>query len=446
VKRAGLAGAELLQHAVEDGPQPSAAAPPLRSKRWLSLLLPLVMLALAAAAFAYLRATRAPLPPVQVEERAWLVQAVPVRLQTQSPQLLLYGLVSSYGMASLAAAIEAEVVEVAAREGQRVAEGALLVRLDDAELVLQLAEREADLAVVQAQIHSEHNRHAGDREALVVERRLLQLAGREVARIDDLVRRNMGSATQRDQALAELERQNLAVVTREQAVNDHQARLAMLQSRLAKASAARDRAALDLQRTRIRAPFAGSAVAVPVAVGDRVSRGTPVLSLVAASSLEVRAQVPNRHLAAVRAALDRGAAPAAQARVDGIPVVLELALLAAKAEAASGGVEALFDVLRGSEALTVGRIIAIVLDLPPVTGVVELPYEALYGLERIYRVEGGRMRPVPVRLVGERHALDGARRVLLSSPELDDGDLVVATQLPNAVSGLRVRVAGAAAG
>lgn len=431
-----------VEHRAPSPPELASPQPRPRS-RWLRLLLPLLVLAASLAGFAYLRATREPLPPVQAEERAWLVQVVPVSLRARGPQLLLYGQVSNRGLATLSAAVAGDVQSVLALEGEQLRRGALLVELDPAELRLELAQREAELADARAQIESENTRHGADLEAMAIERRLLDLAQREASRIDDLVRRNLASATQRDQARAELERAELALVARQQAVSDHAARLAMLESRLAKARAARDRAALDLQRSRIEAPFDGRVVAVAVAVGDRVVPGSPLVELIDDTRLEVRALIPSARLATVRAALNDGASLAATAQVDGAPVALELRALAARSAEASGGVDALFRVTSESDALAVGRVLTVILDLPAVDDVAELPFEALYGLDRIYRIEDDeRMYPVPVRLVGERYSGDGARRILVTAPELAEGDQVVSTQLPNAVTGLRVRIAG----
>jgi len=51
------------------------------------------------------------------------------------------------------------------------------------------------------------------------------------------------------------------------------------------------------------------------------------------------------------------------------------------------------------------------------------------------------MRTLQVERVGEQRGLDGSTRVLVRSPELQPGDKIVITQLPNAMDGLRVRVA-----
>ncbi|NIM26880.1 MAG: hypothetical protein GTO67_07015, partial [Gammaproteobacteria bacterium] len=46
-----------------------------------------------------------------------------------------------------------------------------------------------------------------------------------------------------------------------------------------------------------------------------------------------------------------------------------------------------------------------------------------------------------VQRVGERRDAESAAQVLVRSPELQSGDRIVVTQLPNAMDGLRVTVA-----
>ncbi|MCA8967854.1 MAG: hypothetical protein KDC48_23440, partial [Planctomycetes bacterium] len=116
--------------------------------------------------------------------------------------------------------------------------------------------------------------------------------------------------------------------------------------------------------------------------------------------------------------------------------------LAAEVERGSGGVDALFRVRGGAERLAMGRTVELVLALPPERGVVALPLEALYGTDRVFLLDGDRMREVAVERVGERRDEDGEVRVLLRGPALVEGARVVTTQLPNAIDGLRVKLAG----
>jgi hypothetical protein len=67
---------------------------------------------------------------------------------------------------------------------------------------------------------------------------------------------------------------------------------------------------------------------------------------------------------------------------------------------------------------------------------VAVPYTALYGGSQIYRIEAGRLKALEVDVLGETGGQPN--RLLVKSPELKNGDLLMATHLPNAVSGLKV--------
>ncbi len=83
----------------------------------------------------------------------------------------------------------------------------------------------------------------------------------------------------------------------------------------------------------------------------------------------------------------------------------------------------------------------LVLTLPTQDAVVALPHEALYGMDRVYTIVEKRMEGVVVERVGEIRSSTGERRVLVRGPTLAEGADVVITQLPNAIEGLRVRIA-----
>ena len=358
------------------------------------------------------------------------------------PNVLLYGRVGSPRLASLSAAVAADVLEVAALEGQRVAEGDLLVRLDGRDAALERMQREADIAEIRAQIESERQRYERDRQSLANERELLALTQRAVERAEELVNTRAGSRSQLDEARQAAERQRISLAERRFAVNEHASRQAQLEARLARAEALARKAALDESRTRVTAPFDGRVTEVVVSPGDRVRAGDVLLSMYDVGRVELRAQLPSRLLAQVRVAMGAGQALVARSTVDGIDVRARLDRLAARVERGSGGVDALFRVEGEAERLPMGRTVELVLELPPQPDVVALPLEALYGTDRVFLLEGGRMREVEVERVGERRGVDGETRVLLRGEALVSGARVVTTQLPNAIDGLRVRVAG----
>jgi hypothetical protein len=62
----------------------------------------------------------------------------------------------------------------------------------------------------------------------------------------------------------------------------------------------------------------------------------------------------------------------------------------------------------------------------------------LYGHDKIYRLDGGRMQRIHVTNLGDFVQPSGRTLLVISSPILNKGDRIVTTHLPNAVNGLRV--------
>lgn len=374
------------------------------------------------------------------EETVWTVAVRTVTPDYQQPTLTLYGRVETPRRSRLRAAVEAEVTTVLVKEGERVESGQTVIELDERETLAVLEQRRADVRDAEAAVASEAVRHANDLAALKQEQGLVQLARSEVERAENLLKRNLGSEAQLDAARQNLVRQQLALDNRQQSITDHVNREVQVQARLTRALAQRDLAELNWQHTRIVSPFRGRIAKVAVTTGDRVRVGDTLLELYDLAALEVRAQIPATQIAGVRRAIDAGNRLHATGDVDGLRVELVLDRLAGEVARGSGGVEALFQLVSDNDWLPVGRFVTLQLTLPEVRQVVALPHQALYGRDRIYRVGDERLVPIIVERVGSRVNEDGDEEVLVSSAQLNAGDAVVVTQLPNAIKGLRVRV------
>ena len=201
----------------------------------------------------------------------------------------------------------------------------------------------------------------------------------------------------------------LAVEQRRLAIREHDSRRKQIEAQLARVRALQSQAMLDLERTRVYPPFAGRITEVFVSPGDRVRPGDRLVAMFDGNMLELRAQIPLRHLPVVRAALDRGENLPARALVDGQEVRADLHRLTARVDRGSGGADGLFRVTRGSTWLQLGRTVELVLDLPAVEDAVTAPREALYGTDRVFVLDGERMRSVRVERLGESRTADGGR-------------------------------------
>ena len=214
------------------------------------------------------------------------------------------------------------IIEVAVREGDRVATDAILVRqeagtmqprLDQAKASVDEAERR--LAELQSGPRQREIDEA--RAALAGAESTLQTETKEYERVRSLVERKLVSASSLDQARS---RRDTARSARDQA----QARLRLLlegtrseQVQQAQAAVARSKAALaELETTAsryvVRAPRDGVVEALPYKLGERPPAGAPVAVMLADGTPYARVYVPEP----LRASYTAGAR--VQLRVDGV--------------------------------------------------------------------------------------------------------------------------------
>lgn len=407
--------------------------------------LPLAILAAGGAGFLYLKHTKPPNKPIQSVEQAWSVKILSVTPTTLSPILTLYGRVESPRNATLRAPAQSQninvaIVELPALEGMAVEKGEILIRLDDKDSQLALKQRQADLIELEAQIKLEKQNQAENLAAITHEENLLKLAEKSVQRVRQLKQQKASSQSALDEMQQTVEKQQLTLNNRRTAIKNHPVRLAQLQAKYERAMVARDMVALEIERMSITAPFKGTIAKVSVSIGDRVRSGDALITLYDEDALEVRAQIPSRYQTILLTTLAAQQTLSAEAQVNQQPVHLQLDRVAGQINPDSGGIDGLFRLLVGREHVRLGQFLTLFLSLPAQSNVVALPFEAVYGTNRIYKLADGRMQRVNIERIGEQTTADGTSHILVRSTALHLGDQVIVTQLPNAMDGLKVKV------
>ncbi len=109
-------------------------------------------------------------------------------------------------------------------------------------------------------------------------------------------------------------------------------------------------------------------------------------------------------------------------------------------EAEATGIDVYFAIGAVPAQLRPGELLPLSLMLPTEREVFAVPYQAIYGNSRIYRVDEDRLQAVDVRSIGQARAGDDRILVLIRSDDIESGDLIAITHLPNAVTGLKVKV------
>jgi multidrug efflux pump subunit AcrA (membrane-fusion protein) len=401
-------------------------------------LLPLLMIALGIAGFLLLKATRPEPAEVSATERSWLVQVQKVKPTRATPVLPLYGEVVAPDLQTITATLAGRIDRLPVREGQQVSEGDLLIALDSADIEPVLAQARAQVADLEAQVRSEQVRYRNDQRSLESEKAILDNARRQFERIQSLVERNLASRESLEAATDALARAELTLRIRERAIAEHPARLQSLEARLSQARASLTTAELDGERAVSTAPFDGMVTNLQVAAGDQVSRNQALLSIYPIQGLEVRARVPQMYLGELVDALAKGATLTATTEDSGQR--FELVRFAGLSDPA--GTEAVLELNGESGALRPGALQPLLLQRPARDNLITIPFSALYGADSVYiMTDDNRMQRVTVQRVGEALSENGERRLLIASEHLKPGMRLITTHLPNAITGLKVKLA-----
>ena len=424
-----------------------------RRTRWI--LAAAVLLVLAAAAFA-LHRVRGHAVAAYAVSRAELVQTV-----------VATGRVAALARIEIGSLAAGTVTRVLAREGDRVEQGQVLVRLRDEAERAVLAQARAALAQAESQ------RAQAEAGVAVAEARFAQVTGSALPaaeqavrvaeaeleaarsgheRVSALVEKGIFARAELDEARRALETAS-ARLARERALAEAtgpgggerraaeaaivQARAAVVQARSAveQARAVIAVAEVRLADTVLAAPAAGTIIARDVEEGDTVQPGRVLLVLSRPGRTEIVAPLDEKNLALL--AVGQPALVSADAYPDRT-FGAELATLVPTVVAASGTVTAKFLVPDPPGYLLPEMTVSVETEVARRAGALSLPAEAvrdLAGSPWALAVRDGRAVRVPLEL-----GVRGPDRVEVLSG-LAEGDLVLPASEAAAAAGERVRVA-----
>tara|TARA_Y100001935_G_scaffold255641_1_gene270379 strand:- start:7962 stop:9104 length:1143 start_codon:yes stop_codon:yes gene_type:complete len=361
-------------------------------------LLPLFIIGIAFCVAIILIATKPEAKPVGLVEKAWLVNAEKIIKKSQSPSIKLYGKVSSLWSSELKASSETDIKKINFIEGDSFKKNQVLIQLDDVDAKLKLVERDAELREISASF---------------------EFAEKEVKRFAKLAEKKVISQSSLDNA---------------------EAKFLELKAKRLRLKALYDRAKLELDRCNIKAPFDGRVSKLYISPGQRVRVGEPLINVYDTSEMILRAQIPNRFLSIIQNSQREGKVLRVIGQLDGVQITAKLRSLSGLIAEGSGGAEGIFEIQAINDYLHQGRFVKLDLILPELENAISLPQEAIYGNNKIYRVDkNNRIRGLFVERVGEMRIDDDNTRVIVKSPKLKSGEKVITTQLPNAIDGLLIR-------
>jgi HlyD family secretion protein len=410
----------------------------IKARTQAKFILPILVLLIAAAVYFSLVNGKTKRDKPALTEKVWQIEVITAQKQALSPSITLYGRIESPEQLKAAAPGGGIVEKVFVRNGASVKQGQQLVTMDRRDFAASLLQAEADLRDIDNQITELKIRHQSNLASLNTERELLGLADAEVQRLVKLKKQNLSADTQINGARSEMERQRLAVTSRQLDVDSYPAKLEILQARRDRARAELDQAGLAMTRSEVRAPFDAIISEVEVAAGDRVSLGQMLISMYPVNNLEIRAHLPINYIKSVQRALADG--QNLDASVPDREDLGRFPILRLAGEAEATGIDVYFEIGSVPGQLRPGELLPLSLKLPLENGIFAVPYQSIYGNSRLYRVDENRLQAVDVRSIGQARAANDQILVLIRSDDIESGDLIAITHLPNAVSGLKVKI------
>lgn len=380
--------------------------------RAIQVIVPVAVLAAGAAGVAVMFATAPEIVEKRPERVAPLVAVAPIEVGRHQLVVRTQGTVSARTESDLVPQVSGKVVQVSPQfvSGGFFAQGDVLVEIEAIDYEVALERARAALA----RAESEYAR-----------------ASKDLARLRGLAKTGVASASQLDDA-ERGERVTAAGLREARAV------LAAAEN--------------DLERTKLRAPFAGRVRRESVDVGQFVNRGAPVANLYAIDRAEVRLPIADEELAFIELPLLRRNGDAPQT----LPEVTLRAEFAGERHQWRGRVvrtegeidprsrmvhvvAAVDDPYGASAAsgspLAVGLFVEAEIFGRVLDGVVVAPRASMRDHEHILVADAGdRLRLRRVKMIRrERH------EVVVEASTFEPGDRIVTSALETAIDGMEVR-------
>lgn len=416
-----------------------------------------VVLAVALVVAVVLIAVRPEAKKRPLERTGQLVETLKPAITTIAMPVEAFGTVHPRDQVNLVAQVRGTVTHLdpVFTGGGTFSEGTLLLTIDPRDYELALARLAVQIRQAQTEIDAVEQRGANLKALMALTKANAALAQTEFKRLSELTDLKVSSVTQRDQA----QQRYLSSRERLQSLQNEAALIPVLRRQagaaLEMAEVLHRQALLNLERTRMVAPFDGRVLEKGVETGENVSVGAHLGTIYREGALEVDIRVPIEDLAWLQdgtgaissltaevtiaghegagrwqARIDRTQA-AVDAKTRTLPIVVAIN--------AGGPYHNLEGPASGALQLLPGMFVTVRILGRTVSDVVVLPRYVVYPGDVVYLADGNRLKIQPVTVM-RRYRDD-----VFVTAGISADDRVIRTPLMGAVAGMPIRVAPTAA-
>jgi HlyD family secretion protein len=231
-------------------------------------------------------------------QRGWFTR------RTANSTLTLSGNIEAHESVLSFKSVQSRIVELPFDEGQWIAKGTIVARVEDADYRQQVAMARAAVAVQERQLAASGQSVEAARKTLLADQADVTYKEADFSRIRDLAARGFAAADARDLAEAALQ-QSRAALERDRALEQAAERIVELaRAGVRSATESLKLAGIEADYTTLRAPFDGVILVRHAELGEVTVPGTPVITLADIDHVWLRAYVNEPDVGRVRLGQD----------------------------------------------------------------------------------------------------------------------------------------------
>jgi HlyD family secretion protein len=231
---------------------------------------------------------------------AWTSYSMLFKDPAATDDLLVSGNIEAHESVVSFKAVQSRIVELPFDEGQWVAAGTLLARLDDSDYRQQVAINEAALQVQEQQLTSAMQKLEAARATVSDDNADLAQKNIDYVRSEKLWSDKIISGDQRDHTDTALKQSNAALQRDLAMERSAQQDIEVAKANIRSASENLELAKIMLGYTTLRAPFSGVILTRQTELGEVMQPGTPVVTLADLDHVWLRAYVAETDLGRIR--------------------------------------------------------------------------------------------------------------------------------------------------
>ena len=229
-----------------------------------------------------------------LQERSQTVRTIPIQPMKVVPRILGYGYVEPEKTWDAVPEVGGKIIEIheCLRQGMFCQEGDVILRIDPADYDLAIAQQEANIENIKAQIAELGAKEENYKVSLELEQKNLELAKIELDRQESLLKQNTVSQSVYDKQKQNYYAQRTQIQSLQNSLNLIPAQRKALNANLKVSQLNLEDAKLKRQRTSLKAPFDARVTEVNVEISQFVQPGQQLAKLDGIDVAEISAQLP----------------------------------------------------------------------------------------------------------------------------------------------------------